>query len=87
MVEQMNNTKKKAGKQKALSQSIVFGFDRATDERSLLLFLQQFTDKKVLDVLLPRLKDQDIIATVDFLTTIMQKHFSEYEYHSLFLSE
>jgi hypothetical protein len=83
----MKNRKKQDGNKKALTQSIVFGFDRAMDEHSLLLFLRQFTDKKVLDVLLPRLQDQDIIATVDFLTTIMQKHFSEHEYHSLFLSE
>ena len=32
--------------------SIVFGFDRKTDEQSLHLFLQRFTDKKVLEALL-----------------------------------
>ena len=67
--------------------SIAFGFDRATDERSFGLFLQRFVDKKLMETLLPRLQDEDILATVDFLTGIMRKHLSEKEYHSLFLAE
>ena len=67
--------------------SIVFGFDRATDENSLRLFLKRFADKKHLDALLPRLQDDEIQATVDFLTMIMHKYLSEKEYHSLFLAE
>ena len=66
---------------------IVFGFDRKTDEASLQLFLQQFADKKLQKVLLPRLQDKDILATVDFLTTMMKNYLSEKEYHSLFLAE
>jgi len=67
--------------------AIVFGFDRKTDEQSLKLFLQRFTDKKLMKVLVPRLQADEIQATVDFLTTIMQKHLSEKEYHGLFLAE
>ena len=66
---------------------IAFGFDRQTDERSLELFLQRFVDKKLMAALLPRLQDEDIVATVDFLTAIMRKHLSEKEYHGLFLAE
>ena len=67
--------------------SIVFGFDRKTDEQSLTAFVLRFADKELLKVLLPRLQDKDILATVDFLTTIMQKYLSEKEYHSLFLAD
>jgi hypothetical protein len=74
-------------KQNTQVHTIAFGFDRATDERSLGLFLQRFVDKKLMEILLPRLQDEDILATVDFLTGIMQKHLSEKEYHSLFLKE
>jgi hypothetical protein len=67
--------------------TIAFGFDRASDERSFELFLQQFVDKKLMETLLPRLLDEDISATVGFLTGIMRKHLSEKEYHRLFLAE
>ena len=67
--------------------SIVFGFGRSKDEESLQMFLHRFIDKKLLGVLLPRLEDEDILATVDFLTAIMRKHLSEKEYHTLFLAE
>jgi hypothetical protein len=80
-------TRKKDKKEKVLAHSIVFGFDRAKDEESLRSFLERFTDNNFLDVLLPRLHDDDIHATVDFLTMIMQKHLSEKEYHSLFLAD
>ena len=79
---------RKAGnKEKVQAHSIVFGFDRTTDEKSLQLFLQRFTDNNLLQVILPRLDDDEIIATVDLLTGIMHKHLSEKEYHSLFLAE
>jgi hypothetical protein len=79
--------KKTANKDTRQAHAIVFGFDRATDEKSLRLFLECFTDKKLLDALLPRLHDDEINATVDFLTGIMHKHLSEKEYHSLFLAD
>lgn len=79
--------KKTANKDTMQAHAIVFGFDRATDEKSLRLFLECFTDKKLLDALLPRLHDDEINATVDFLTGIMHKHLSEKEYHSLFLAD
>ena len=80
-------TEKTGKKENIDAHSMVFGFDRATDEKSLRLFLYCFTDKTLLDALLPRLDDEDIFATVDFLTRIMQKHLSEKEYHSLFLAD
>lgn len=67
--------------------AIVFGFDRKTDEQSLQIFLARFSDKRLLQLLLPRLQDREILAIVDFLTSIMQKHLSEKEYHAIFLAE
>ena len=66
--------------------AIVFGFDRETDEQSLLLFLHRFAAEELLEVLLPRLADDEIAATVDLLTGIMRKHLTEKEYHRLFLA-
>jgi hypothetical protein len=68
------------------AEAISFGFDRSTDERSLALFLSCFADQKLLDTLLPRLEDNEILQVVDFITGLMHKHLSEKEYHRLFLS-
>ena len=84
----IKNTWKKWKKWKTYNHiPLHFGFDRATDEQSFGLFLQRFVDKKLLETLLPRLQDEDILATVDFLTGVMRKHLSEKEYHTLFLAE
>ena len=69
------------------AEEISFGFDRATDEKSLALFLECFVDRQLLDTLLPRLSDDEILEIVDSLSRIMHKHLSEKEYHRLFLSE
>jgi hypothetical protein len=68
------------------AEAISFGFDRSTDERSLALFLSCFADQKLLDTLVPRLEDNEILQVVDFITGLMHKHLSEKEYHRLFLS-
>ena len=83
----MRTRREKEKQQRPSPAAIVFGFDRETDEQSLLLFLQRFTERELLDVLLPRLQDNEIAATVDSLTGIMRKHLSEKEYHRLFLAE
>jgi hypothetical protein len=69
------------------TETISFGFDRKTDEKSLALFLTCFAEQKLLDTLLPRLEDNEILKVVDFITGLMHKHLSEKEYHRLFFSE
>jgi len=83
----MKSPQKRAPNENTPAHTIAFGFDRATDEQSLRFFVQRFADKRVQEVLVSRLHDKDILATVDFLTAIMQKYLSEEEYHALFLAE
>lgn len=64
-----------------------FGLDRATDEQSLAAFLKQFSDDRLLGVLVPRMSETEIHQVVDLLTGIMRHHLSSEEYHSLFLGE
>jgi hypothetical protein len=80
--KEQNNSKKIRS-----AEAISFGFDRATDEKSLALFLACFADRKLLETLLPRLSDEEIMEVVDFIGRLMHKHLSEEEYHELFLSE
>ncbi|MEJ2032598.1 MAG: hypothetical protein P8Y63_06080 [Deltaproteobacteria bacterium] len=67
--------------------AICFGLDRPTDERSLQLFLQNFAEPAVLEVLIPRLNDSEIEAAIDFLTGLLRRHLSKEEYHRLFLKD
>jgi len=66
---------------------MAFGFDRATDERSLALFLERFSRPELLAVLLPRLNDREIEALLDHLTGLLKNHLREPEYHRLFLKD
>lgn len=69
------------------SGDISFGFDRATDERSLALFMKRVTDDALLPTLIARMSDDELVATLDFLTGLMKRHLSEKEYHGLFLAQ
>ena len=64
-----------------------FGLDRATDEQSLITFLQQFSEDRLLGTLASRMSEEEIHQVVDLLTMVMRNHLSGEEYHSLFLGE
>ncbi len=66
---------------------VAFGLSREVDEASLTVFLQKFSDDRLMDALRGRLSDDEIQRTVDWLTTLMRRHLSEEEYHSLFLKD
>ena len=67
--------------------NIAFGFDRKTDEKSLKIFIEKFSDHLLLETLISRMDNDDITALVDFCSGLMKKHLSEKEYHSLFMGE
>ena len=66
---------------------MAFGYSREEDERSLIAFLQKFSDDDLMELLSGRLSDSEIEALVDYLTGLMKKHLSEEEYHRLFLKD
>lgn len=66
---------------------ICFGLNRQLDEQSLALFLSLFNQKQLLETLIPRLAEDDIMSLVHQLTGLLQKHLTEKEYHELFLRD
>ena len=66
---------------------IGFGLDRETDEKSLMVYLQKFSDDLFLKALVPRLSDQDMEEILDLIHRLLKKHLKEQEYHQLFLKE
>jgi len=75
------------GSKKYRVENICFGMDRATDESSLRMFLQRFTEDAVLDILIPRLDDEELTEIVENLNRILHRHLNKKEYHYLFLNE
>jgi len=64
-----------------------FGLDRETDEKSLMVYLQKFSDDRMLQALMPRLTDQEIQEIFNVLSRLLKTHLKEEEYHTLFLKE
>lgn len=70
-----------------MEQGIFFGLNRENDERSLKEFLDLFCKPEMKNALIPRLTEEEITGLVDHMTDLMRRHFSENEYHRLFLGE
>jgi len=72
---------------KISAHEILFGLNRAEDERSLADFLRLFTREELASVLIPRMTDDEIQQVVQLLSSIMRSHLTKKEYHSLFLAD
>jgi hypothetical protein len=66
---------------------MAFGYSREEDERSLIVFLQKFSDDDLMKLLSSRLSDSEMEELVDRLTGLMKRHLSEAEYHRYFLKD
>jgi hypothetical protein len=66
---------------------IAFGYSREEDERSLIAFLQKFSDDDLMMLLSSRVSDSEIENLVDLLMGLMKRHLSEEEYHNYFLKD
>ena len=64
-----------------------FGLDRETDEKSLKVYLQKFSDDALLKTLLPRLTEDEIQEIFILISRLLKTHLKEEEYHQLFLKE
>lgn len=64
---------------------IVFGLNRAEDERSLADFLRLVSREELLTTLLPRMTDDEIRRVVQLFTEVMHNHLTGEEYHAHFL--
>ncbi len=64
-----------------------FGMSRDMDERSLMVYLQKFSDDDFLKVLVPRLSDEEITRLFDLMTDLMRRHLRDEEYHRYFLKD
>jgi hypothetical protein len=66
---------------------VAFGLNRETDENTLIVYLQKFSDDRLMEMMRSRMSDQDMNDMFNLISRLMQQHFSEEEYHALFLKE
>ena len=66
---------------------LALGLDRETDEKTIICYLQKFSDDTLLQALVKRLSDQEIHDIADFIFTLLKNHLTEAEYHRLFLKD
>ena len=66
---------------------VAFGLSREVDEKSLMYYLQKFSDDDLLRVLVPRLSDEEINRLFALISELMRNHLSDSEYHGLFLKD
>lgn len=64
-----------------------FGWDRKTDEETVMFYLQKFSDDDFMKVLMKRLTDEELAGIYERINELMKSHLTEDEYHSLFLKE
>lgn len=66
---------------------VAFGFSREIDEKSIMYFLQKFTDDELLQVLIPRLTNEELSEIFELVTRLLRSHLSDEEYHRLFIKD
>ena len=64
-----------------------FGFDRDIDEKSLMVYLQKFSDDELLRALVPRLTDDELQEVFQLISRLIRIHLKDGEYHRLFLKD
>jgi len=64
-----------------------FGLDRETDEKTVIYYLQKFSDDALAERLVARMSDQELEEIFAFMSRILKIHLDEPEYHDLFLKD
>ncbi len=64
-----------------------FGFDRETDENTIVYYLQKFSDDELMETLIKKLSDEELGELFDLVTRLLKNHLTEPQYHALFLKE
>ncbi len=64
-----------------------FGLDRKTDEKTIIYYLQKFSDDELMESLIVRLTEDELNEIFSMLTRLLKKHLTDTEYHSLFLKD
>lgn len=64
-----------------------FGLDRETDENTIIYYLQKFSDDALMAQLIKQMTDSELEEIFNLLNRLLKNHFTEADYHRLFLKD
>jgi hypothetical protein len=64
-----------------------YGFDRETDENTVICYLQKFSDDEFMAMMTKRMADEELLELFDLINRLLKTHLSQAEYHMLFLKD
>ncbi|MBS3733063.1 MAG: cytoplasmic protein [Desulfobacterales bacterium] len=64
-----------------------FGWERETDEQTLVCYMQMFSDDALIKTLVRRMSAEELETLHDMVNSLLRTHLSDTEYHRLFLKE
>ncbi|MCF8082239.1 MAG: cytoplasmic protein [Deltaproteobacteria bacterium] len=64
-----------------------YGLDRQTNEDTVQVYLQKFSDDHLMQRILKRMTDDDLLELFEVTGKMLKKYLSESEYHALFLKD
>ncbi len=64
-----------------------YGLDRKTDENTVEVYLQKFSDDDLMATILGRMSDDDLAEVFEVIGKTLKKYLSEPEYHRYFLKD
>jgi len=62
-----------------------YGLDRESNEDTVQVYLQKFSDDHLMKIILKRMTDEDLDEVFEITSKMLKKHLTEPEYHQLFL--
>lgn len=64
-----------------------YGLDRKTDEDTVRVYLQKFSDDRLMETILKRMTDEDLDELFEVVGKALRNYLTEPEYHRLFLKD
>ena len=64
-----------------------YGLDRESNENTVQMYMQKFSDDRLMKTILKRMTDDDLTEIFDIMGKMLKKYLTEDEYHQLFLKE
>lgn len=64
-----------------------FGLDRASDEETIIVYLQKFSDDTLIKHLVKKMSDSELEEIYGLISRLMKNHLTKPEYERMFLKE